>query len=234
MLEWGILAIPWIFCCSGMYWKMSRPLIFSSPLFIRLFYIVKWSQCLKSGLLTYITNSGTCVLIILRNQLALFGNLFCNFGVINIWLFLWHIQDMLIWCTCRSPFRWWPPFRFCHPLSQKFWCTFLTLFIVMKFRQQPFERFEPTHLEMNVLTINWSFSKAIFASTSTWVLKFNWIEKTSLLLIFYFSSFDTWALTRLGNIGIEMGLFVPRSMQPFGHPLDLWLESYSLFDHFPP
>ncbi len=32
MLEWGIFAIPWIFCCNRMCWKMSRPLTFSSPL----------------------------------------------------------------------------------------------------------------------------------------------------------------------------------------------------------
>ncbi len=89
---------------------------------------------------------GTCVLNIWRNQLALFGNFFCNFVVINIWLFLWHIQDMLAWCTCRPPFRWWPPFWFCHLLFWIFWCTFLTLSIVTRFQQQPFERtYTPRH-----------------------------------------------------------------------------------------
>jgi hypothetical protein len=109
---------------------------------------------LKSGL-TYNTNNGTCVLITWRNQLVLFGNLFCNFGVVNMWLFMWHIQDMLAWCTYRPPFRWWPPFW--HPLSQIFWCTFPTFSIVTRLWQQPFERFEVTQLDMNVLTIDWNF-----------------------------------------------------------------------------
>jgi hypothetical protein len=50
---------------------------------IRLFYMVKWNQHLQVGF-TYITNSGIYVLINWRNQLALVGNLFCNFGLINI------------------------------------------------------------------------------------------------------------------------------------------------------
>jgi hypothetical protein len=44
----------------------------------------------------------------------------------------------------------------------------------MRFQQQPFERFELTHLDMNVFTIDWNFFQAIFAFTSTWI--FNFIE----------------------------------------------------------
>ncbi len=53
---------------------------------IPLFCMVKWGQHLQVGL-TYTTNSGAYVLINWRNQLALFGNLFCSFGVNNIWLY---------------------------------------------------------------------------------------------------------------------------------------------------
>jgi hypothetical protein len=34
MLEWNKLVIPRIFCCSSMCWKMSRSLIFFSPLLL--------------------------------------------------------------------------------------------------------------------------------------------------------------------------------------------------------
>jgi hypothetical protein len=152
MLEWGKLVIHESFvvmACAGRcqgFWYFPH-LCYSTILHCQMRSIFeKWSY------LYY--QHGICVLIMWRNQLALFGKLFCNFVVINIWLFLWHIQDMLAWCTCKSPFRWWPPFWFCHPWSWIFWCTFLSLSIVTRFWQQPFEIFEPTHLDMNVLTID--------------------------------------------------------------------------------
>jgi hypothetical protein len=77
-------------------------------------------------------------------------------------LFMWHIYNMLAWCTCTLPFRWWSPFWFCHPSFQIFLYTFSTLSIVMRFRQQPFERFKPTHLDMNVFTIDWNFLQGYF------------------------------------------------------------------------
>jgi hypothetical protein len=163
---------------------------------IRLFYIVKWGQYFEKWSHLYY-QQWYCVLVTLRNQLVLFGNLFCNFKVINMWLFLWHIQDMFAWCICRPPFRWWNPFW--HPLSHIFWCTFLTLSIVTRFQQQPFERFKPTHLGMNVLAIDWNFLQGHFC------IYFNWIKETSLFSICYFSYFNNWALAKLGNIWIKMG-----------------------------
>jgi len=41
-------------------------------------------------------------------------------------------------------------------------------------------------------------------------------------------------LTRLGNTGIDMELFVTRSLGASEHLLDMWLESRNLFDHSPP
>jgi hypothetical protein len=84
-------------------------------------------------------------------------------------------------------------------------------------------------------------AKALVASprlkswqTSTWVCSFNWIEEASLFSICHFNTFNSWAIAKLGSIGIHMGLFVIRSMGASKHPLHLWSESRSLFDHFPP
>jgi len=41
-------------------------------------------------------------------------------------------------------------------------------------------------------------------------------------------------LARLGNTGIDMGLFVIKSLGAFEHLLDMWLESCNLLDHSPP
>ncbi len=95
--------------------------------------------------------------------------------------------------------------------------------------------------DLNLHTWTWmcspligAFSKVFFASTSTWILNFNWIKETSLFFIRHFNFFDSWALATLGNIKIEMGLFVFRSTRPSKHPLDLWSKSRNLFDHSPP
>jgi hypothetical protein len=66
-----------------------------------------------------------------------------------------------------------------------------------------------------------------------WVLVFNQIEEASFFSICHFNSFDNCALTRLGSTGIDMGLFVLRSLGAFEHPLALWSKSLNLLDHSP-
>jgi len=67
-----------------------------------------------------------------------------------------------------------------------------------------------------------TFSNVVSTSTSTQVCSFNSIEEASLFSIYHFNTFDSWEITKLGRIGIHMGLFVLGSMGAFGHPLDLW------------
>jgi hypothetical protein len=92
----------------------------------------------------------------LKEPFVIFGNLFCSFGVIN----MWHIQDLFFDVLVGNLLGDGPPSW--HPLSQKFWCTFPPLFIVTRFQQQPFEKFEPTLLDMNVFTIDWDFLQGHF------------------------------------------------------------------------
>jgi hypothetical protein len=165
--------------------------------------------------LTFTTNSGTCVLIIWRNLLAFLVIFFVTLGSSTFGYSYGMSKICLLDVFIVHLLGDGPPFDFSILCPRSFYAPFWHCLLYWGFSNNPLR-------DLNIHTWTWmcsqlirDFSKAIFASISTQVLKFNWIEEASLFSICCFNSFDSWALTKLGNTGICMGyLFLGQHDHP--------------------